>query len=80
MHAKAYSALSPTTKPLAFLLRTLPPECVQKTWSWLSSGPSWLMPGAPPSWARAGLGRRRVARVDGRECREGPHAIQPGSV
>src|SRR6202040_4171956 len=31
MHAKAYSALSPTTKPLAFLLRTLPPECVQKT-------------------------------------------------
>jgi hypothetical protein len=31
MHAKAYSALSPTTKPLASLLRTLPPECVQKT-------------------------------------------------
>jgi len=24
---KAYSALSPTTKPLASLLRTLPPEC-----------------------------------------------------
>src|SRR5271155_759174 len=30
MHAKAYSAPSPTTKPLASLLRTLPLECVQK--------------------------------------------------
>src|SRR6516165_8774493 len=27
VHAKAYSALSSTTKPPAFLLRTLPPEC-----------------------------------------------------
>jgi hypothetical protein len=30
MHAKGYSALSPTTKPLASLLRTLLPECVQE--------------------------------------------------
>jgi len=27
VHAKAYSVSSPTTKPLASLLRTLPPEC-----------------------------------------------------
>src|SRR6202047_2221173 len=31
VHAKACSASSPTTKPLASLLRTLPPDCVQKT-------------------------------------------------
>ena len=58
MRAKAYSALSPMTKPLVLWLGTLPPECVQKHQPHCRLPPPDLMlGGAPSSWARAGLVR-----------------------
>src|SRR6516164_6138944 len=56
MHAKAYSASSPTTKPLAFLLRTLPPKCQDSCTA--GRPPSTLQRSFPP----ARKGRPRAAK------------------
>src|SRR5438874_10762619 len=65
MHAKADSALSPTTKPLASRLHTLPPECGQKHQAHCRLPPPDLMLGGTvklgeSSLVRGGLLGRRI--------------------
>src|SRR5438067_6706067 len=60
MHAKADSALSPTIRPLASRLHTLPPECGQKHQAHCRLPPPDLMLGGTVKLGERGglLGRR----------------------
>src|SRR6516165_7130456 len=69
VHTKAYSASSPTTKSLALLLRTLPPECQD---FWTASRPLSTLQRSFPSVRRrpANTPNRPLAFAVG-DCRAG---------